>query len=127
MASKVRKILEMGQWPDKVLPAAIVAGAIFLIAGFLLAFFYASPVAGADVDGAALVGGEMVSTKLLLSQKIFYFHMPVAATSMVIMVFMAYYCIRYLMTREQRYDTCAKCAMEVSLLFVIATMLTGEM
>ena len=127
MASKVRKIPEMGQWPDKVLPAAIVAGAIFLIAGFLLAFFYASPVAGADVDGAALVGGEMVSTKLLLSQKIFYFHMPVAATSMVIMVFMAYYCIRYLMTREQRYDTCAKCAMEVSLLFVIATMLTGEM
>ena len=124
---KPKKLPEIGQWPDKLVPAAIVGACLFLVAGFLMAFFYAAPVNGADVDGAALIGGETVTNKLLLSQKIFYFHMPVAVVSMVLMVFMAYYCIRYLLTKDQRFDTCAKCAMEVSLLFVVATMLTGEM
>ncbi len=121
------KLPEMGQWPDKVAPFAIVAGTLLTGVGFLLAFFYAAPVNGAAVGGAELVGGQVVTTKLLLSQKIFYFHMPVAITSMVVMIFMAYYCIRYLSTRQQRFDTCARLCMEVALLFVVATMITGEM
>ena len=121
------KIPEMGQWPDKVAPAAFVAGFVLSAIGFLLAFLYAAPVNGAAVGGAELIGDQVVTTKLLLSQKIFYFHMPVAITSMVVMIFMAYYCIRYLTTRQQRFDTCARLCMEVALLFVICTMITGEL
>ena len=121
------KLPEFGQWPDKAFPAAMVLAAVMTTVGFLMAFFYAAPVNGASVDGAELIGGQMVTTKLLLSQKIFYFHMPCAIASMVVLVFVAYYCIRYLMTRQQRFDTCARCGMEVALLFVLATMATGEM
>ena len=105
------KIPEMGQWPDKVAPVAIVAGFVLSAIGFLLAFLYAAPVNGAAVGGAELIGDQVVTTKLLLSQKIFYFHMPVAITSMVVMIFMTYYCIRYLTTRQQRFDTCARLCM----------------
>ena len=125
--TKKKNVPEMGQWPDKVMPVAALGALVFSIVGFLLAFFYAGPVNGAAVNGAELIGDQLVSNKLLLSQKIFYFHMPCAVASMVVMAFMAYYCARYLMTRNERYDTCAKVAMEVSLLFVIGTMITGEM
>ena len=124
---KPRKLPDVGQWPDKVFPVALAAAAVLTLAGFLLAFFYAAPVNGASVDGAELIAGQMVTNKLLLSQKIFYFHMPCAVASMVLLAFAAYYCVRYLLSRSQRFDTCAKCCMEVGLLFVIATMLTGEM
>ena len=125
--SKAGKLPEFGQWPDKIFPAALIGALVFMVGGFLMAFFYAAPVNGANVDGAELIGGQMVTNKLLLSQKIFYFHMPAALTSMVLLFAAVVYCIRYLMTKEQRYDTCAKCAMEVSLIFVLATMITGEM
>ena len=119
------RLPEMGQWPDKVMPVALAASAVFLVVGFLMAFLYAGPVNGASVNGAELIGGEVVANKLLLSQKIFYFHMPCAVASMFGMIAVAYYCIRYLMTKNQRFDTCSKCAMEVSLIFVVGTMITG--
>lgn len=129
MATKKKqaKLPEMGQWPDKVAPLAIVAGVLLTTVGFLLAFFYAAPVNGAGVNGAELIGGQVVANKLLLSQKIFYFHMPVAITSMVVMIFMAYYSIRYLTTKEHRFDTCARLCMEVALIFVVLTMITGDL
>lgn len=127
MSRRKRPLPEIGQWPDKLVPFAIAVAAIGLLGGFLLAFLYASPVSGARVDGAELIGGSMVSSKLLLSQKIFYFHMPAALASMAGLAFMAYYCIRFLATRNQRFDTCAKCCMEISLVFALAVMLTGEM
>ena len=122
-----KKVPEAGQWPDKLAPFALVAAIVCTTVGFLLAFFYAGPVNGASVDGAEVIGGQVVTTKLLLSQKIFYFHMPLAVTSFVVLAFMAYYCVRFLMTRDQRFDTCAACAMETALLFVLGTMATGEM
>ena len=118
---------EMGQWPDKLAPVATAAALMLTTAGFLMAFFFIAPVNGASVDGVELIGGQMVSNKLLFSQKIFYFHMPVAITSMAVMVAAAFYALRYLTTRQQRYDTCSKTAMEVALVFVVATMITGEM
>ena len=121
------RLPEAGQWPDKVAPVALAAGAVLTIVGFLLAFLYAGPVNGASVDGVALIGGQMVSTKLLLSQKIFYFHMPVAITSFIALVFSAYYGIRFLISKNKRFDTCARVAMEVALVFVLCTMATGEM
>ena len=124
---KPRPLPEAGQWPDKIAPWMALAGAIVTTIGFLLAFLYAAPVAGATVDGAVLIGDEMVSNKLLLSQKIFYFHMPVAIVSFCALGFACYYSVRLLLSKNQRYDTCARAAMEIALVFVICTMATGEM
>lgn len=114
-------------WPDKLVPLALLLGALLTTAGFLAAFLALPPVSGAAVNGAALVGDSMVANKLLVSQKIFYFHMPVALTSFAALAFAAYCSARFLAMRQERYDACAKTAMEVSLLFVVLTMITGEM
>jgi len=121
------RIPEAGQWPDRLLLPAIVLSAVLCIAGFLMAFFFAPPVNGASVNGAELIAGQMVTTKLLISQKIFYYHMPVAIISFIMLLFAAYYAVRYLVSRNLRYDTCAKTAMEIALVFVVCTMCTGEM
>ena len=92
--------------------------------GFLMAFFTVAPVGGATVNGAELIGDVMVSQKMLLSQKIFYFHMPVAITSFLALGFGCYYAVRFLMTKNRRFDTIC---LEIALLFVVLTMITGEM
>lgn len=127
MASKKVKVPEAGQWPDKLALPAIAAGAVLTTVGFLMAFLYAAPVNGAALSAPELVGDTMVTNQQLLSQKIFYFHMPVAIVSFVALAFAAYYGIRFLMTREQRFDTCSRAAMEITLLFVIFTMVTGDL
>ncbi|MEG0376615.1 MAG: cytochrome c biogenesis protein CcsA, partial [Raoultibacter sp.] len=126
-AKKAPKLPEAGQWPDRFAVPALIAGAVFTTIGFLMAFLFASPVNGAGVNGVELIGGQMVSSMLLLSQKIFYFHMPVALVSFIALAFAGYYSVRFLMSKEQRYDTCTKIAMEIALLFVTLTMITGEM
>ena len=125
MPNKKMKLPEAGQWPDKAAPWALVAGAVLTTAGFLMAFLWASPVNGAELDVPELVNGVMVTHQQLLSQKIFYFHMPVAIVSFAALAFGTFYGIRFLMTREQRFDTCSHVAMEVALLFVVFTMITG--
>lgn len=121
------KLPEAGQWPDKLVIPALIASAVLTTVGFLLTFLFAGPVNGAEVVGVEIIGGQMVNHMLLISQKIFFFHMPCAITSMILLGFAAYYAIRYLMTRNARFDTCAKCATEISLLFIVATMATGDM
>lgn len=121
------RIPEAGQWPDKLVLPALITGCVLSLCGFLLAFLYAGPVNGAEVQGVELIGGQMVNHVLLLSQKIFYFHMPCAITSMIALFFTCYYAIRYLISRNARFDTCMVSAMEISLVFVIATMATGIM
>lgn len=124
---KAVKLPEVGQWPDRIALVVAVAGLVLTTLGFLMAFLWTPPVGGAAVNGVELIGGSLVSQKLLLSQKIFYFHMPVALTSFIALAFACYYSVRFLATRNQRFDTCAAIAMEVALVFVIATMATGEM
>lgn len=124
---KALKLPEAGQWPDKIAPWCMLAGAIISTIGFLMAFLYAGPVNGAAVDGFEMIGGQVVQNKLLLSQKIFYFHMPCAIVSFGALAFAAYYCVRFLMTKNQRFDTCAQVAMQIALLFVVATMITGDL
>lgn len=121
------KIPEAGQWPDKVALPALAVGALLTTAGFLMAFLVAAPVNGAALDTPELVGGVMITHQQLLSQKIFYFHMPVAIVSFVALAFAAYYGIRFLSTRQQRFDTCSRVAMEIALLFVVFTMITGDL
>ena len=124
---KALKLPEAGQWPDRIAPAVLVAGAVLSTIGFLLAFLWASPVNGAAVNGVEMIGGQMVTSVLLLSQKIFYFHMPVAITSFIALAFAGYYAVRFLMTKDRRFDTCSKIAMEIALLFVACTMITGDL
>ena len=121
------KLPEAGQWPDRLAVPALIAGAVLTTVGFLMAFLYAAPVNGAALESPELVGDVMVTHQQLLSQKIFYFHMPVAIVSFVALAFAAYYGIRYLMTRQARFDTCSKTAMEIALLFVAFTMITGDL
>ena len=127
MVEKSSKIPEAGQWPDKLVIPAIAVGALLTTAGFLMAFLFAAPVNGAALDSPELVGDVMVTHQQLLSQKIFYFHMPVAIVSFIGLIFAAFYGIRFLMSREQRFDTCSRVAMEITLLFVIFTMVTGDL
>ena len=124
---KALKLPEAGQWPDRITPTVLVAGAVLSTIGFLLAFLWASPVNGAAVNGVEMIGGQMVTSVLLLSQKIFYFHMPVAITSFIALAFAGYYAVRFLMTKNRRFDTCSKIAMEIALLFVACTMITGDL
>ena len=127
MAKRKASVPEVGQWPDRLALPAIVAGALLTTAGFLMAFYYAAPVNGAALSEPVLVGNVMVTHQQLLSQKIFYFHMPVAIVSFAALVFAAYYGIRFLSTRNQRFDTCSRVAMEIALLFVVFTMITGDL
>ncbi|MBP5313705.1 MAG: cytochrome c biogenesis protein CcsA [Eggerthellaceae bacterium] len=118
---------EVGQWPDKLAMPALIGGAVFTTVGFLLAFLYAGPVNGAAVDGVEVINGELVGNVLLLSQKIFYFHMPLGIASFIAIGFAVYYAIRYLRSKEVRFDTCSRICMEVGLVFVVGTMVTGDL
>ncbi len=121
------RVPEAGQWPDSLAAFAAIAGAVLTTLAFLDAFFLIGPVHGAQVNGFEYIGGELVTNKLLLSQKIFFFHMPVAVVSFVALTAVLYYSAQFLRTKEQRFDTCAKVGMEVSLIFVIGTMITGDL
>ncbi len=125
--NKPIKLPEGGQRPDQWGPWAMLAGAVLTTVGFLMAFLFVGPVNGAAVSGVEMIGGSMVSSKLLLSQKIFFFHMPAAMISFGALAFGCYYCVRFLMTKSQRFDTCASICMEVALLFIVCTMITGDL
>lgn len=83
------KVPEAGQWPDKLAIPALAAGAVLTTAGFLAAFLLVAPVNGAALESPELVGDVMVTHQQLLSQKIFYFHMPVAIVSFAALAFAA--------------------------------------
>ena len=101
-------------------------GTLLTITDFVMAFFFTPLVIGAGVGGTAMINGTAVSNQLLFSQKIFYFHVPVAIASFHIFFFTAYYGVRFLMTKDKVFDTRGKIATEVTLLFVILTLITGD-
>ena len=103
---------------------ALVVGAVLSAAGFVCAFTIAPLVLGAEVV-PELVGDTMVQNQLLFSQKIFYFHMPVALVSFVAVACQAVFSIAYLKTRRPVWDLRARTAMEVGLVFIVCTMATG--
>ncbi len=104
--------------------AAIIAGALLSAAGFICAFTIAPLVLGAEVV-PELVGDTMVKNQLLFSQKIFYFHMPVALVSFIAVLLQALFSALYLKTRRGAWDLRARTAMEVGLVFIVCTMATG--
>ena len=118
-----KKLIEASK-VDRYVPALLVAGALISALGFVLAFTVAPLVHGAAVT-PELIAGQLVANQLLFSQKIFYFHVPVAMSSFIALIFTAFYGVRYLMTRDEGYDVRAKTATEVAVVFMIATMMTG--
>ena len=104
----------------------LAMGAILTTIDFVLAFFYTPVVVGAQVAETRIINGIAVSNQLLFSQKIFFFHVPVAIGSFLVFFFTAYYGVRFLMTKEKKFDTRSKIATEVTLLFVILTLITGD-
>lgn len=115
-----------GVW-DRIAPAVLAVGVVLSTLGFVLSFTMAGPVNGAEVNGVANIGGQMVSNQLLFSQKIFYFHVPVAIASFAAIAFEAYYSIRFLASRDAGWDLRARVATGVALVFVVCVMVSGEM
>jgi len=105
----------------------LIFGAVATTVAFVLSFTTAPLVLGAEVDIPTLIGGQMVFNKLLLSQKIFYFHVPVAIVSFAALLFTAIYGVLFLVKRERRFDLNAKVATEVSLVFILMTMVSGDL
>jgi heme exporter protein C len=108
---------------------AVAMGALLTSAAFVIAFVYSAPVLANNTlttGGGAMIGGELIANPVLFSQKIFYFHVPVAITSFAVFFFTAFYGARFLMTKDKRYDTKARIATEVTLVFVALTMITGD-
>ena len=109
------------------MPALLAAGALLTAADIVWTFTLAPLVQGAQLAQSTVIAGTEVSTKLLLSQKIFYLHVPVAVASFAVMLFAAYYGIRFLMTKDRAFDVRSRTAMQVTLVFVIATMVSGDL
>jgi heme exporter protein C len=106
---------------------AIAGAAVLTLVDFVMAFLIAAPVlSDRTVDGVAQIGNSIIGNAVLFSQKIFYFHVPVAITSFVIFFFTAYFSVRFLMTKDKAFDTKARIATEVTLLFIVLTMITGD-
>jgi heme exporter protein C len=112
---------------DRLSLPLLALGTLLCIVAFVLSFTVAPLVNGAQVDGFALIGGQMVTNMLLLSQKIFYFHMPVALVSMAALFFTALYGVLFLRSRDRKHDVRAKAATEIALIFVLMTMVSGEL
>jgi heme exporter protein C len=112
---------------DRLSLPLLLVGALLTTVAFILTFTTAPLVVGAGVETPALIGGQMVTNKLLLSQKIFYFHVPVALVSFIALLFTALYGLLFLIRRKPEYDLRARVATEVSLVFILMTMASGEL
>lgn len=114
----------------KLTYGALIAGAVLTLTGFLLAFLVATPaqmLRTTDSGQGVTLGGVYTTHLFDYGQKIFYFHVPVAIASFAIFFFTAYFGVRFLMTRDRSYDTKARIATEVTLIFTLLTMLTGDL
>jgi len=80
-------------------------------------------VALADVTSAVVTGSEY--SRPDWGQKIFYFHVPVAEISLLMFGVAAFFGVRFIMTRRREFDLKARISMEITLLFITLTMITG--
>ncbi len=123
--------VKVGGILDQLANVALVLGLLLTTASFILTFTIVPvPQSNLNVVPAdqppAEIGGLYVTNALMFSQKIFYFHMPVAVISLGILFFTALFGIMFLIKRDHRWDLNAKVATEVSLVFILMTMATGE-
>jgi heme exporter protein C len=114
-----------------------VIGGVLTTVDLLMAFFTAAvPSFGtATFTSAINTARPLISEsgtgfqygKAWFGQKIFYFHVPVAEASFLVFLVAAIFAIRFLMTRRKDFDTKSRIAMEATLLFVVLTMITGDL
>jgi heme exporter protein C len=97
-------------------------GGLLTTSAFLMAFLWA-PMTD---FGTANVGGVEIP-RPDIAQKIFYFHVSVAEASFLVFFFVALYGVLFLMRKDRVYDTKARIAAEVTLMFVILTMVSGDL
>jgi heme exporter protein C len=120
----------------RVAIALLIVGGVLTTAAFLMAFYTAEVQSFGQVTlkqavetAFPLLGqtaeGGMTYGRPWFSQKIFYFHVPVAEASFLVLIISAYFAIRFLMTKRAEYDTKSRVAMETALVFVVLTMITG--
>lgn len=107
---------------DRLTLALLALGGLLTTVAFYMAFF----VAPFTDFGTATVNGVQVA-RPDLSQKIFYFHVPVAEASFLVFGIAAVYAGLFLARKQREYDTKSRVAMEVTLMFVILTMITGDL
>lgn len=112
---------------ERLVPAALALGVLLVLIDVVWTFTLAPMAQGAELTEPVIIAGQQITTKLLLSQKIFYLHVPVAVASFAVMAFAAFWAVRFLMTGERRFDVWSKTAMEVTLVFVAATMISGDL
>ncbi len=112
---------------DRLDPLLLVLGAILTTIDIVWTFTLAPLVQGAQLSEPTVIANTVVNTKLLLSQKIFYLHVPVAIASFAVMAFAAYYAVRFLLTKDRSFDRSSRTAMQVTLVFIIATMISGDL
>lgn len=112
---------------DRLALVFLGVGLALTVFAFLWAFLVAPLVKGAMLNGSALIGGVPVQNKLLFSQKIFYFHVPVALASFVALFFVALFGLLYLIKKDAAFDVRSRTMAEVSLVFILATMVSGDL
>jgi len=71
------------------------------------------------------VAGGVTYGRPWLAQKIFYFHVPVALASFLVFTIAAIFAVMFLIKKKKSYDTRSRLAVETSLIFTLATMITG--
>ena len=111
---------------DRLVPALLAIGAVLTAIDVVWTFTVAPLVQGARLSEPAIIAGQVVTTKLLLSQKIFYLHVPVAVASFAAMVVAAFFAARFLATKDRAHDRASRTAMQVTLVFIVATMISGD-
>lgn len=111
---------------DRLVPALLAIGAVLTATDVVWTFTVAPLVQGARLSEPAIIAGQVVTTKLLLSQKIFYLHVPVAVASFAAMTVAAFFAARFLATKDRAHDRASRTAMQVTLVFIIATMISGD-
>lgn len=111
---------------DRLVPALLAIGAALTAIDVVWTFTVAPLVQGARLSEPAIIAGQVVTTKLLLSQKIFYLHVPVAVASFAAMAVAALFAARFLATKDRAHDRASRTAMQVTLVFIIATMISGD-
>jgi heme exporter protein C len=90
-------------------PALFIGAGAFLIIGLMLGFWWA------PVDASSMG----------FSQKIFYYHAPIAETSLVAFGVAFVAAIAYLRTQDLKWDRLSYVSVRLGLLFAILVMITG--
>jgi heme exporter protein C len=121
----------------KLATVLTIIGGVLSTVAFVLAFTYAEVQQFGSITLPKMINtafpmlgansGGFEYARPWFSQKIFYFHVPFAEASFLVFTVAAYFAIRFLQTRRKEYDTKTRIAMETALVFVVLTLIMGDL